>query len=71
MSQTKKLALSATLTALGTVFMVLGGFIEVLDLTVCALASLLVAFVYIEIGAPYYWLVWICTSLCSALLFPP
>ena len=70
MSQTKKLALSATLTALGTVFMVLGGFIEVLDLTVCALASLLVAFVYIEIGAPYYWLVWICTSLCSALLFP-
>lgn len=70
MKSTKKLALSAMLTALGTVFMVLGGFIEVLDLTVCALASLLVAFVYIEIGAPYYWLVWICTSLCSALLFP-
>lgn len=58
------------LVALGTVFMVLGGFIEILDLTVCALASLIVVFVYIEIGAPYYWLVWICTSLITLLLSP-
>ena len=56
--------------ALGTVFMTLGGFFEVLDLSVCALASLLVAFVYIEIGSPYTWLVWICTSLATFLIMP-
>ena len=70
MRQTKKVTLSAMIVALGTVFMVLGGFIEVLDLSVCALASLLVVFAYIEIGKPYYWLVWICTSLATFLLSP-
>ena len=39
MRETKKLALSALLVALGTVFMMLGSFVEVLDLTVCALAN--------------------------------
>ena len=47
MRQTKKITLSAMLTALGTVLMVLGAFIDVIDLSVCALASLLVVFVYI------------------------
>ena len=56
--------------ALGTLFMVLGGFIEVLDLSACAIASVLVAFIYIEIGSPYTWLVWICTSLTSFICFP-
>ena len=57
------------MVALGTVFMTLGAFVEVMDLTVCALASLIVAFVYIEIGAPYTWLVWLCTSLATFLCF--
>ena len=70
MSSTKKLALSAVLVALGTVFMVLGAVIEVMDLTVCAVASLIVVFVYIEIGHPYTWLVWLATSLATALMFP-
>ena len=70
MRQTKKITLSAMVVALGTVFMVIGGFIEVLDLSVCALASLLVAFVYIEIGSPYTWLVWLCTSLTTFLIMP-
>ena len=55
--------------ALGTLFMVLGAVIEVLDLTAVALASALVAFVYIEIGSPYTWLVWLCTSLMTFLLY--
>ena len=55
--------------ALGTVFMVLGGFIEVLDLSACAIASVLVAFVYIEIGSPYTWLVWLGTTLASFICF--
>ena len=68
MSSTKKLALSAMLVALGSVFMIIGSFVEVLDLTVCALASLIVAFAYLEIGSPYTWLIWLATSLCTALL---
>ena len=59
MSQTKKITLSAMMVALSTAFMVLGAAINVLDLTVCALASMLVVFVYIEIGSYYPWLVWI------------
>lgn len=70
MRKTKKITLSAMIVALSTVFMVLGAVIEVLDLSVCALASLLVCFVYIEIGSPYTWLVWLCTSLTTFVCFP-
>ncbi len=70
MRQTKKITVSAMMVALGTVFMVIGAFIDVLDLTVCALASLLVVFVYIEIGSPYTWLVWLSTSLATFVCFP-
>ena len=70
MSQTKKITLSALLVALGTMFMIVGAALEVLDLTVCAMASLLVVFVFLEIGSYYPWLVWICTSLATALIYP-
>ena len=56
--------------ALGTLFMVLGSVFEALDLTAAALSSLLVAIVYVEVGSPYTYLVWICTSLLTALLYP-
>ena len=69
MKTTKKITLSAMVIALGTVFMVLGGFIEVLDLSACAVASVLVAFVYIELGSPYTWLVWLGTSLATFVSF--
>ena len=69
MKQTKKLTLSAMVVALGTVFMVLGAVIEVFDLTAVALASVLVAFVYIELGSPYTWLVWLCTTLATFLFY--
>ncbi len=70
MRSTKKITLSAILVALGAVILALGAAVELVDLTVCALASLLVVFVYIEIGSPYTWLVWICTSLVSFIIFP-
>ncbi len=70
MRSTKKVTLSAILVALGAVILALGAVIEVVDLTVCALASLLVVFVYIEIGSPYTWLVWLCTALVSFVIFP-
>ena len=56
-------------TALSVVVMLLGSVIETLDLTVCAFASLLVVLIYIEVGSYYPWLVWICTSLITALLY--
>ena len=69
MKHTKKITMSAMIVALGTVFMVLGAVIEMLDLTAVALASVLVAFVYIELGSPYTWLVWACTTLCTFLFY--
>lgn len=56
--------------ALGTIFMVVGAVFGVLDLSAVVLASLLVVFIYIEIGSPYTWLVWLATSLASFLLYP-
>ncbi len=70
MRTTKKVTLSSIIVAMGVAFMALGAVLEVLDLTVCALVSLLVVFVYLEIGSPYTWLVWICTSLITAIVFP-
>ncbi len=70
MKDTKKITLSAMLTALGVVIMLLGAVIEALDLTVGAIASLIVVFVFVEIGKPYHWLVWVCTSLITALIYP-
>lgn len=69
MKQTKKLTLSAMVVALGTVFMIIGAAVEILDLTAVAIASLLVSFVYIELGSPYTFLVWLCTSLTTFLLY--
>ena len=70
MRQTKKLTLSAILVAISVVIMVLGGVFSVLDLSMSALASLIVAFAYIEIGSPYTWLIWLATTLLSAVIFP-
>ena len=69
MSNTKKLTLCALLVALGTTLMIVGATVDVLDLSVCAIASLIVVFVYLEIGSYYPWLVWICTTLATALLY--
>ena len=52
MKETKKLTISAMTVALGVVFMVVGAVFEVLDLSTAVLASLLVVFIYIEIGSP-------------------
>lgn len=55
--------------ALGAALMAIGGVVDVFDLSACALASLLIAFVYIEIGSPYTYLVWICTTLATFIMF--
>ncbi len=70
MKQTKKITISAMAIALGVVFMTLGAFVEVLDLTVAAIASCIMAFVFIEIGKPYTYFVWLGTSLLIFVFFP-
>ncbi len=69
MRTTKKITLSGILIALSIALMALGAFVEVFDLTVCALASVIMAFVYIEIGRPYTFAVWLATSLLAFIFF--
>jgi len=58
------------LCALGVVILGLGSIIEVLDITVASIASLLTVYAVIEIGGAYPWLIWIVTSVIALLLLP-
>lgn len=69
MRETKKITVSAMAVALGVVFMALGYFVEVLDLTVAALCSVIMIIVFVEIGKPYTFLVWLATSLLGAIFY--
>ena len=69
MRKTKKLTLGAVISAMSVAFMALGAYVEVLDLSVLALISLLVAFMCIEVGAPYNWLVLAVTSTLGGIFF--
>ena len=55
--KTKKLTLSATLAAMGVVLLIIGGFIEVLDLSMAALASFFCIFAVIEMERGYSWMI--------------
>lgn len=68
--RTKKLTLSAALTALITVLLYLGSLIEVLDLVTVFLACVFVAFAVLELGGWWYWMVWAASALLSVLLLP-
>ncbi len=70
MRTTKKITLSAMIVALGVVLMSIGALVELVDLSLAAVVSLFVVFAMIEIGMPYPWLIWVCTSLITFLLFP-
>lgn len=66
----KYLTVSAMLCALGVIFLSLGALVEMLDLSVAVIASLLVVYAVIEIGGAYPWMIWIVTSLVGYLLMP-
>ena len=70
MKQTKKITVSSMCIALGVLFMTLGAYVEVLDLTAAAISSCLMAFVFIEIGQKYAFSVWLGTSLLGFVLLP-
>lgn len=67
MRKTKKVTLSAMMVALGTVLLLIGAVFEMLDLAMGAITSIIMIFVFIELGSPYTWLVWLATSLCAFL----
>ena len=67
---TKRLAICAMLSALGVVFLWMGALIEVVDLSVAVLASLLCVFAVIEFGGSAPWLVFAVTAVLSLILLP-
>ncbi len=68
--QTRLLALSALFVALSVVVLYLGCFLEVVDLTVAAIASLLVVLAVIELREGYAIMIWLATSILSLMLLP-
>ena len=61
---------AAVLVALGVVLLALGAFVEVLDLSMAAIASLCVVFAVIELRGKYPYLVYFGISVLSVLLLP-
>lgn len=68
--KTKKLTVCAMLAALGVVFLWIGSVIEVADISMAVLASLLCVFAVIEYGGSAPWLVFSVTGVLSCLLLP-
>ena len=70
MKSTKKLTVTALLSALSVVLLTLGSLLEVLDLSMAAIASCFVIFLRIELGGAYPYLFWLATSTATLLLLP-
>lgn len=68
--KTKKLTLGAIFAAIGVVMLTLGSLVEVLDLSMAAIASMLCVVAVIEIGGAYPWLIYGTTSILSVVLYP-
>jgi hypothetical protein len=69
MRTTKKLTISAMVTAIGSALMAIGAAVEVLDMALAATASLMLVLIVIEVGFPYPWLVWASSGLLTYILF--
>jgi len=67
---TRRLAAASVLSALGVLLLALGAFVEVLDLSMAALASLLVVLAVIELGGKYPYLIYAVTAVLGLLLLP-
>ncbi len=69
-AELRKLTVCAMLAALGVVLLYLGSMIEVADLSMAVLASLLCVFAVIEYGGSAPWLVFGVTGILSLILIP-
>ena len=68
--RTKRIAISAMLSALGVVILYIGSVIEVLDISMAVIASMFAIFAVIEYGAGFAWSIYAITGVLSALLLP-
>ena len=68
--RTRRVAVCAMLSALGVVMLYLGSMIEIVDISMAVIASLLCVFAVIEYGGAYPWLVFAVTSVISMLMLP-
>lgn len=62
------MVLAAVLSALGVVILLVGSLVQVLDISMAVIASLLVVFAVIELRGPYPYLVYAVTSVLALLL---
>ncbi len=69
-NSTRYLVIAAVLAALGVVLLAVGSLLQVLDLSMAALASLLVIFAVIELGGAYPYLIYAVTAILAVLLVP-
>ena len=67
---TKKLTMCAMLGALGVVMLYLGALIEVIDISMAVIASLLCVIAVIEYGGSAPWMIYGVTAILSVLLLP-
>ena len=67
---TRRLAVSAVISALGVVLLFVGSLFQVLDLSMAAIVSLFTVFAVIEIRGSYPFLIYAVTSVLSLLLLP-
>lgn len=68
--RTRRLTAGAAFVALGVLMLWLGAVVEVLDLSLAALASILTVMGVIEFGGSFPWAVWGATSILALLLLP-
>ena len=70
MKRTKKLTLCALCTALTVILLLLGSFVEVLDLTMAGVGCCFVIFMHLELGGIYPFFLWGASATLSLLLLP-
>lgn len=68
--RTKKLTLGAILASMGVVLLTVGAFVEVLDLSMAALASFFCIFAVIEMGKGYPIMIYLVTGILAVLIMP-
>ena len=66
----KRIGVTGVLVALSVIILYLGCAIEVLDLTMSAIVSLLVVVIVIEMGYKYAWFAYVATAVLSLVLLP-
>lgn len=69
-NNTKTVTTAAIFSALGVVFLYIGSLVDILDLTPCCRASLILVLSVIEGGGAVAWMIYASTSVISLLILP-